>query len=581
MRRFSSLKYAPPATRIILRDRFSRYLPVSPRVPVQSIPADALRDEILLDLLLNLTFVFERDVDRARRTYDAALPENFDELSFDEAIAAGWMRMVWGRISASLSVAERARAVPGSNTALAALFAKRFGESFIFSDEARGDPKLNPYIAAIERGETLPGNLHCEDPAWVAARLWDRSLSDTVDPAAELRVWVDRWRLLGYPSIIPHRVWTEEAADAFRETALDVLETESSLSDWEETRSELVQQMALVSGQPPASAEPFIPKVSATFVDRALWFSDLRLERAVLESLGTHDDLFGLARLLLADVEDEDHAPAPHKIAEQLFTLALDRAELFLMLLFRVRHSPILLADLVIYPPTSALACLLVAQWQSPGSAYERELRGRDDQVTKSIAFSDAVSVLGHFLGQGSTPPAEAASLLYALHRSAKPGFIDDLEKSEAMLATLCGELASQSPDVLRAMFETLSSRMPQAGLGTSTFAAALDILDLGKLAGRIATALRLRSISRCRRIYIVGKPYKRQRSRFTGRTRAGRGSRRGAKFLRADRYCIPHCCGIGARRESIRSQRCNGPLNSRSHPSTVPRDRRFAGHRT
>ena len=202
--------------------------------------------------------------------------------------------------------------------------------------------------------------------------------------------------------------------------------------------------------------------------------------------LGTHDDLFGLARLLLADVEDEDHAPAPHKIAEQLFTLALDRAELFLMLLFCVRHSPILLADLVIYPPTSALACLLVAQWQSPSSAYERELSGRDDQVTKSLAFSDAVSVVGHFLERGSTRPAEAASLLDALHRNAKPGYINELENSEAMLATLRGELASQSSDVLRAMFEMLSSRMPQAGLGTSTFAAALDILDLSKLAGRI-----------------------------------------------------------------------------------------------
>jgi hypothetical protein len=169
-----------------------------------------------------------------------------------------------------------------------------------------------------------------------------------------------------------------------------------------------------------------------------------------------------------------------------LFTLALDRAELFLMLLFRVRHNPILLADLVLYPPTSALACLLVAQWQSPGGAYERELRGRDDQVTKSMAFSDAVSVLGHFLEQGSIPPAEAASLLDFLHRSAKPGFIDDLEKSESMLATLRGELASQSPDVLRRMFEALASGMPQAGLGTSAFAAALDILDLGKLAGSI-----------------------------------------------------------------------------------------------
>ena len=253
MRRFSSLKYAPPATRGILRDRLSRYLPVALRVPAQSVPADALRDEILFDLLLNLTIVFECNVDRARTIYDAAVPRNSDEPSFDEAVAAGWMRIVWGRISTPLQVAERARAVPGPNTALAALFAKRFEEYFIFTDDARRNPQLNPYIAAIERGETVPRNLHCEDPAWVAARLWDRSLVT--------------------PSIMPQNCAFGSIAGVCWDTPPSFrtgygarrqqlpsakrrwrcLRLKSSLSGWGETRSELVRTDG--AGQRPAARQ--------------------------------------------------------------------------------------------------------------------------------------------------------------------------------------------------------------------------------------------------------------------------------------------------------------------------------------
>lgn len=74
MRRFSSMKYAPAETRRILRDRFARYLPVPPGAPTRPHSDNLIRDEQLLDLLLNVGIVFESDVDRARDTYNAALP---------------------------------------------------------------------------------------------------------------------------------------------------------------------------------------------------------------------------------------------------------------------------------------------------------------------------------------------------------------------------------------------------------------------------------------------------------------------------------------------------------------------------
>ena len=73
MRRFSSLRLAAAGTRAILRDRFRRYLPVMHQPPAPR-TGNLIRDEQLLDLLLNLDIVCGSDIDRARATYDAALP---------------------------------------------------------------------------------------------------------------------------------------------------------------------------------------------------------------------------------------------------------------------------------------------------------------------------------------------------------------------------------------------------------------------------------------------------------------------------------------------------------------------------
>src|SRR5258708_2355277 len=295
--------------------------------------------------------------------------------------------------------------------------------------------------------------------------------------------------MLRLPSLVPHEAWSEAALNAFRETVINVLESEPGLVGWEERRNGFVRQMALRSGQPSASAERYVPPVLATLVDRAEWLGDLRLEGVIVGAMSAKRDLFGLIRLILSDVEGEDFSPAPHALAGRLIELALQRPEILVVLLFKVRWSPILLADLLLYPATSAMACSLIAQWPGPSGAWDRELRARDDQTTKAVAFADAVSVLGDFLEQGSIPPDEGAALVNVLHKSASPGFIDDLEKSESMLVTLRDELASQTSETLRAIFQALASSMPQSGVGTSQFASTLDILDVGKLAGSIAGA--------------------------------------------------------------------------------------------
>src|SRR6266478_3846667 len=129
-----------------------------------------------------------------------------------------------------------------------ALLKKRFEESFVVSDTAKSDPELADLAGRIERRDTAPDALSSQDPEWVAARLWDRALTDSTSHAAELRLWVDRWRLLGWPSLLAHKVWSEAAANAFRETALAVLASEPGLAGWDDTRAGFIRQISLRTG---------------------------------------------------------------------------------------------------------------------------------------------------------------------------------------------------------------------------------------------------------------------------------------------------------------------------------------------
>ena len=198
------------------------------------------------------------------------------------------------------------------------------------------------------------------------------------------------------------------------------------------------------------------------------------------------EDFIGLVSLLLADVGAEDHAPAPHKTAVRLFNLAVDRPDLLFILLFLDTRTSLTLADLLLYPKTSALACLLIAQWRSPTSAWDRELIDRDNELSQSIAFSDATSVMGHFLKEETLDPAEVGALMNWLHETAPIGFIGDAANRESMLTTLRSELVQQSPEILQKMVTELLILDVPPCLGTSNFAAALDIIDTGKITERI-----------------------------------------------------------------------------------------------
>ena len=288
----------------------------------------------------------------------------------------------------------------------------------------------------------------------------------------------------GLAFAVPHKTWSEAAANAFRDAALAVLASESGLTGWEETRAGIVRQIGLRISQPPDIAgRDIVPALPATLLGRVLWLNDLRLEGPIEGMMRADQDIVGVIRLLLTNVEKQEFCPGPNPLFKQIIDLAVARPELLVVVLFRTRWRPTLLADLLLHPATSALACWLIAEWPGPSGAWDRELRARDDQTTKAMAFADAVSVLGDFLEQGSLPPAEAAALLGVLYKTAKPVFGEAAAGDGSIVGILRDEIACQSAEVQQAIYVDLSTGVPQLDLGSAEFAAALDIVDAAGLA--------------------------------------------------------------------------------------------------
>jgi len=319
----------------------------------------------LLELLLHLDIAFASDEEVARATYAAARPNNSGAPNFDALIEDHRFRVIWGRISAPFEFSRADQAAADAMlTALQAMLKGRFEETYRVADTARSQAELALVAASIERGEISPQAIGCQAPEWVAARLWDRAPRDSSDKTAALRLWVDRWHLLSSPALIPALVWSDTDFVAFWEAAVEVLESRAGLVNWDEMRAGFIARMAMVSGVSPSNLGAYLPAIPGTLVDRVLWLENNRLKRAVMDTLLACKSISGIVGLLLNGIEAADHAEAPHPFAAKLLALAADRPDLFLIILFRLRVSPKLLADVLLNPPTSALACLIIGQWQ-------------------------------------------------------------------------------------------------------------------------------------------------------------------------------------------------------------------------
>ena len=483
MPRFSSLEHSLPDTRRILRDRLVRYLPSDNVESVGSKKSIELPDESLLSLLLNLTIHCASDLSVASAAHANHRSPVSTEPPLSKLNDDGWLQLVWGRIGSTSELARVVRTTQAAEMpALARLLEGFYTRTYKLAAPPDADTALTAAARAVQNGELLPHQIGCKTPTWVAARLWDRAISNTQDASAAFRLWVDRWRELWFPSIIPGKMWSDEDASTFRETAFSILGAEADFLDWNKRRAQLVRQASLEAGSAEANLDHWLPQIPVTLLDRALWLGEYSVERTMLGGYTQFEDLANVVRLLLLDVEADDHSGAPHPIARRLFDLAVDRPDLLHILLLQIRSRPILLADLLLYPRTSALASWLIGRWSSSYSAYDRDLTDQDNHNTKITAFTDAASVMGFYLDRASLDSPEAASLLRVLHRIDAAQTHQHGPTLPSLLPTLHGELRRLDPSVRREILSALSREISVHGLDTFLFGAVADVLDISTL---------------------------------------------------------------------------------------------------
>lgn len=483
MSRFPSFQYAPSETRQILRDRFSRKLRVSRQERYFDPGLSDTPDVAALRLLQDMTISPASAWSAVEAAYgsDGVCPD--EAVTLLDLVSSGGARVVWGRVKISRDIAVRAlRAPDGEMDALKALVKGIHGQTFGFDKDVGADPDLRALSEDIVAGRLDPHRLVVRSATWIAERLWESVRDQAISVEVALRRWIDLCGVLQYPDIVPERAWGPSDAATFREAALGLIGSEPALAGWIETRDLYVRQTVFAHNITVANAERLIPTPPSTAVERALWLEDQAVEASAFGSLDDCGDLFGLARVLLADVDAQNNAKAPHPVAAALFDLALDRPELFSAMLHEARSHPNLLADLVLHPPTAALACLLIAQWRHPGGAWERSLTEADHQVGQADAFADGVAILGEHLRRDTIPVSEAAALLTWLHRRAGPGFVDDVAGADLLMASLRRELAICPAPALLAMTGSLRAQSLDQGLGAPEFAAVLDLCEIGNL---------------------------------------------------------------------------------------------------
>ena len=202
--------------------------------------------------------------------------------------------------------------------------------TYRFAQDPAAEASLAALMDDVTHGHVDPAGMNVQSPGWVAARLWETISTRTSSPAAALRQWVDFWGLLQSPRIVPSLVWSQEDASAFKAAALERIASDPALGDWNATLDLYAKQAAAAHDLAVADAAWRFPEPRATLVGRALWCELGTAEHCIYGSLEAGSDLFGLARLLLADAEQEDYAPAPHPTVAAVLDLAIDRAELFI-----------------------------------------------------------------------------------------------------------------------------------------------------------------------------------------------------------------------------------------------------------
>jgi tetratricopeptide (TPR) repeat protein len=490
MERFSSLRYSLPDTRRTLRDRLRKFLSGADYSPPHNKLYFELSDESVLQMLFSLDITFRGDDVRVREEYERKRSQSHDFPAFDQFIEDALIRVVWNRIYAGLESRSSLSSYPNDlHEVLRSILKNRFGREFRIKEEGISDKNLLRILKGIQSSPDEFHQFECASPEWVSARLWERMPGEISNPYYRLHYWADRWELIGSPKFIPSEVWGTGTATDFTNSVIELIRNEKGILGWPGEHLRVLKKVAHVSNRPVAEILTTSPPVPATLIDRYLWLERREFEH-VRDSFDSCEQIFGMVNILLQDVSHKRDSGAPHPTAKAIFEICNERPELLSFVTTIVCRHPVLLADMLLYPPSCALACLLIADWKFPGSASDRELIDRDNFNAQVEAFTDGISIAAHFLKTRQLSAAEAASLLGWLYgEKARPKYFNrNSMVKDRFVDIVRSSLAIQEPQILEAIVIDLSSATSDFKLENPRFPAALDIISAGDLGSKMSS---------------------------------------------------------------------------------------------
>jgi hypothetical protein len=467
--RFTSFPQHPHQTRELLRRRFGRHLSTAPRAGLLR-DETTLSDTTMLALLRGAVFDPAMGLKRFAALYRAQ-PGGAEKPEFETLVADGWIWPSWDRVFVPwpLRMALYNTDVPRLEP-LAAALKGAGGDRVSFPASARYDAALGPLIVGVAAGEDLEAHT-CPTPSWVAARLWESSRGAAA-PNERLGDWLDRWRVLGCPGLVPREVWRLQDLLDFWTAAVDLLCAEPTLLDWDRAYAAFGQVMDLLGPNARAALDP----LPATLLERMIWLSSRPLDELAFQVFA-HDRLASLAGLLFDDLAASDGLGALGDLPARLMDRTTQTPELLWLLSQRAQGDPRLLAEMALDARLASRAFKAIADRGTQDRGFDDWITTQDNERGRREALEDGAAMIAAHVEAGADP-TELAVLLDAAHQSAAD--LRAAEQAEPVLAALRGVITGLPATTLEGMIEALVQRLAAGTPRANRLAAILELATLG-----------------------------------------------------------------------------------------------------
>ncbi|EPP1034590.1 hypothetical protein ACULWP_003966 [Cronobacter turicensis] len=479
MSKFSSYEYSPYETRKILRTRFTSNLTVTNTHPRE------INEENLVDDILAVDYLSKTDIkDNAylitsKSDYENTKQPQHIDISFDELISQGWVKLVWGKLRSIGNIRKNIYSVKDDKySAIKSLLLSLGKKTYTIVADADGE---NEKTQVFDHD-----NFSCLSPAWVAARLWEITLNQSQKNADALKKWLSLWSLLDNPPVVSSIAWRKQDAQTLIQTILAELKQEKGFTRWDNCIEVLEREYTILKELTSHPVYYHVKTPPSTLVGKAIWSESREVEGYFWESFDTYGEMHNLMHLLLLQINNDIHCKLPHYLIEPLIDMSAEYCEMLFSMLLQTKNMPALLVDILFYPPSSALAYLLIAKWPIHTGAWDRKLVENDLQHAREACIDDALSILTRHVSLGSTPPSEMADLYNWLIGNNSEKYIDNLKTVDLTIINFRKALSQLDRNIIFAMITHLLEHHEIAGIYSPEFATLLDLCSTGQLEEKI-----------------------------------------------------------------------------------------------